>query len=153
VLAHYDKRKLMVPFFVGFAVCLGTFSLVRSATPAFPVGFVLGFFYFALATSMLTILQQNLRSSERARVMSLWFMAFGGSIAIGNLVFGPIVDAIGPRAVMIFGAVCALGLAWWCDVSRRPVVLLDDESDERESPRVSAHRAAATDDSHVVAGQ
>lgn len=156
VLAHRDKRKLIAPMFTGFALCLAAFALINSPAPAFPIGFVLGFFYFALATSMLTIVQQNLRSSERARVMSLWFMAFGGTIAIGNLAFGPVVDAIGARTVMVFGAVCALGLGWWCDVSRRNVTFLDEDTvpvDERETPAVQAHRAASTDDSHVVAGQ
>jgi MFS family permease len=134
VLAHVDKRRLIVPFFGGFAVTLAVFALLRSHEPAFPIGFVLGFFYFGLATAMITIVQQNLRSSERARVMSLWFMAFGGTISIGNLAFGPVVDAIGARPVMLFCAVCALGLAWWCDVSRRPVVTLgDDEHDEDET--------------------
>ena len=157
VLAHHDKRKLILPMFIGFSVCLAAFTLLRSPEPAFPVGFVLGFFYFALATSMLTILQQNLRRSERARVMALWFMAFGGTVAIGNLTFGPVVDAIGARPVMLFGAACALGLAWWCDVSRRPVsflvegdtVTLDDRDDETLHPR----RTAALHENGVVAGE
>ena len=83
---------------------LTAFALMTSAAPAFPIAFVLGFCYFALATSMLTIVQQNLRPAERARVMALWFMAFGGTVAIGNLAFGPIVDAVGSRPVMLFGA-------------------------------------------------
>ena len=127
VLSQADKRRLITPFFLGFAACLGVFALLRRDTAAFPVGFLLGFFYFGLATSMLTIVQQNLRSSERARVMSLWFMAFGGMVAIGNLVFGPVIDAIGARPVLLFGSVSAIGLAFWCDVSRRPVTTLDDE--------------------------
>ena len=56
-----DKRKLVAPFMVAFGVALLGFALLRSAGPAFPVGFVLGFFYFALATSMLTVVQQNLQ--------------------------------------------------------------------------------------------
>jgi MFS family permease len=157
VLAHHDKRKLIVPMFLGFAACLATFGLLRTYEPAFPVGFALGFFYFALATSMLTILQQNLRSSERARVMSLWFMAFGGTVAIGNLVFGPVIDAIGARPVILFGAVCALGLAWWCDVSRRPVSFLvesgeaADQDTDRDSDVVSARRASGVNH-HTAAG-
>lgn len=156
VFAKTDKRRLVAPFMVAFGVALLGFALLRSAGPAFPVGFVLGFFYFALATSMLTVVQQNLQNHERARVMSLWFMAFGGTVALGNLVFGPIVDAIGARPVMVFGAACAMALGWWCDVSRRAVTFLDEDTvpvEERETPEVQGYRAAAADDSHVVAGQ
>ena len=52
--------------------------------------------------------------------MPLWFMAFGGSMPIGNLIFGPIIDAIGARWVLGLGAVVAVGLARWCDLRRLP---------------------------------
>jgi MFS family permease len=156
-LAHTDKRRLIAPFFVGFAVSLTAFALLRSAGPAFPVGFLLGFCYFGLATSMLTVVQQNLRSTERARVMSLWFMAFGGMVSIGALAFGPIVDAIGARGVMLLGAVAALGLAWWCDVSRRAVSTLDDEAaaegDQVAGHTLEARSAAGLDEHGVAAGE
>jgi MFS family permease len=121
------------------------------------VGFLLGFCYFGLATSMLTVVQQNLRSTERARVMSLWFMAFGGMVSIGALAFGPIVDAIGARGVMLLGAVAALGLAWWCDVSRRAVSTLDDEAaaegDQVAGDTLEARSAAGLDEHGVAAGE
>jgi MFS family permease len=66
---------------------------------------------------MLTVVQQNLRSTERARVMSLWFMAFGGTVPLGNMLFGPVVDQYGARWLLLFGAAWALFLAWWCNVS------------------------------------
>lgn len=156
VLSQADKRKLITPFFLGFAACLGVFALLRSGGPAFPVGFLLGFFYFGLATSMLTIVQQNLRSSERARVMSLWFMAFGGTVAIGNLAFGPVIDAIGARPVLMLGAVFALWLAWWCDVSRRHVVTLDHEAatqlGDASGDPLEPGRPAGLDEHGIAAG-
>jgi MFS family permease len=162
VLAHSDKRKLVLPFFLGFAVSLAAFAVVRSSGPAFPVGFVLGFFYFGLATSMLTIVQQNLRSSERARVMSLWFMAFGGTVAIGNLAFGPVIDAIGARPVLLFGAASAVLLGFWCDVSRRQVTTVEDDpsgaepasgGDQRRDDALEARRATGLDESGASAGE
>jgi uncharacterized membrane protein len=39
--------------------------------------------------------------------MPLWFMSFGGSIPIGNLVGGPIMDAVGARWVLAVGAIAA----------------------------------------------
>ena len=88
--------------------------------PAYPVAFVLGFAYFLTATALITIFQENLADTERAATMPLWFMAFGGSVPIGNLVFGPVIDAIGARWVLGLGAVVAVGLARWCDLRRLP---------------------------------
>src|SRR4029077_18402086 len=103
-----------------FAASLAAFATVRSLGPAFPVAFVLGFAYFLAATALITIFQENLADTERASVMPLWFMAFGGSIPLGNLIFGPIMDAIGARWVLGFGAITAVWLAWWCDLRRLP---------------------------------
>ncbi len=120
VLAHVDRRRLIVHGFVLFAVSLAGFALVRSVGPAYPIAFVLGFGYFLVATALITTFQENLADTERATVMPLWFMAFGGSIPIGNLLFGPVIDAIGARWVLGFGAAVALGLARWCDLRRLP---------------------------------
>ena len=42
VLAKTDKKRLITPLFLGFAVCLAVFASLRSPTWAFPVGFLLG---------------------------------------------------------------------------------------------------------------
>lgn len=120
VLSNVDRRRLVVHGFVGFAVCLAVFALLRAPLPAFPVAFVLGAFYFMTATALITIVQTNLYDTERASVMPLWFMAFGGSVPVGNLIFGPVVDAFGARGVLLFGAIFALFLARWCDLRRLP---------------------------------
>ena len=99
---------------------LGAFAIIRAPGPAYPVAFVLGFAYFLTATALITIFQENLADTERAVTMPLWFMAFGGSVPIGNLVFGPVIDAIGARWVLGLGAVVAVGLARWCDLRRLP---------------------------------
>jgi predicted MFS family arabinose efflux permease len=118
VLSHVERRKLIVDGFLVFAVALLVFAVVRTPGPAFPVAFVLGFAYFMTATALMTVFQENLADSERAVAMPLWFMSFGGTIPIGNLLFGPVVDAIGARWVLGLGAVVAFGLAWWCDLRR-----------------------------------
>jgi MFS family permease len=120
VLAHVDRRRLIVDGFLLFAVSLAGFALVHSVGWAYPIAFVLGFAYFLAATALITIFQENLADTERAVVMPLWFMSFGGSIPIGNLLFGPVIDAIGARWVLGFGAVVAVFLAWWCDLRRMP---------------------------------
>jgi MFS family permease len=150
VLARFDRYRLITIAFRGFAVMMFAFALARGAVVAIPIGFFLGFFYFLVVTPMAIVFQQNLRDSERALVMSLWFMAFGGTVTLGALAFGPIVDRVGPRPVLMASVVGALVLSWWCDLSRRPVGLL---SDEERSDALEAGNSAAFDQNGIVAGQ
>ncbi len=128
VLSGVARRRLIVDGFLLFAVMLGIFAVVRTPGPAFPVAFVLGFAYFMTATALMTVFQENLADTERAATMPLWFMSFGGMVPIGNLIFGPVVDAIGARWVLGLGAVVALFLARWCDLRRlRPTDFLNPQ--------------------------
>jgi predicted MFS family arabinose efflux permease len=77
---------------------------------------VLGAFYFAFITALNTALQARLEDAVRGRVMALWIMGFGGTVAIGNLIAGPVVDAVGITSVLIFGAGISLALAWYADL-------------------------------------
>ena len=119
-LSHIHRPIIIRRGFVGFAIALAAFANIHSVAWAFPVGFVLGLFYFMTANAMVTVFQQNLRDNERVTVMPLWFMSFGGTVTIGGLLAGPIIDAIGARWVLFFGALFALFLAWWCDLDRLP---------------------------------
>jgi MFS family permease len=116
VFVSWDKRRLIRLGFASFAVCLAAFALAREPIGAFVSGFFLGFAYFGTTTSMMTVMQSRLANHERGRVMSLWFMAFGGTVPLGNLVFGPVIDAIGARWVLLGGALWAAWLAHWCNI-------------------------------------
>jgi len=116
--AGIDPRRLVQFGFAGFSICLTAFALVRSEAPAFPLAFAVGFGYFVALTSLSTVVQQNLADTERGAVMPLWFMSFGGSVPVGNLVAGPAIDRWGARPVLIVGAAVALILAWWTDFGR-----------------------------------
>ena len=140
VLAGVDRRRLVVDGMLLFAVSLGGFAVVSSLGPAFPVAFVLGFAYFLTATSLITIFQENMADTERASVMPLWFMAFGGSVPIGNLLFGPVIDAIGARWVLGLGALVAVGLSWWSDLRR----LAPDVTESPAAPRPAPAERHAT---------
>jgi len=105
-----------------FAVFLLLFAITSNFNVALPVAFMLGAVYFLLATAMMTELQHNLTDGERASIMPLWFMSFGGSIPIGNLLGGPIMDAVGARWVLAVGAVAAALNGVLSDLGR-----LDDE--------------------------
>ncbi len=110
VFAGREIARLVRVGLIGFSVLLAVFALLRSAAAAFPVVVLLGFFYFMVITGLSTVLQQQIDDRTRGRVMALWIMAFGGTVPIGNLVFGPIVEATSITAVMLLGVVVAVGL-------------------------------------------
>jgi predicted MFS family arabinose efflux permease len=104
----------------GFAVALVGFSLVRSPGVAYPAALVLGFFYFGTVTSLATVLQMRLDDRVRGRVMALWVMAFGGTVAIGALMSGPLVEASSITALMLGGAATAVLLIPYANLHDRP---------------------------------
>ena len=110
-----DPRVMIRWGFAANAVAMAAFAASRSATPAFIAGFALGVSYFFTTTAMGTVLQGRLAAHERGRTMALWFMAFGGTVPIGNIIFGPLVDRYGTRWLLFIGAAWALVLAWWCN--------------------------------------
>ena len=94
------------------------FALAPSVDLAFISVFFLGAAYFFTTTSMQTVLASGLAPEIRARVMALWFMAFGGTVPIGNLIFGPLIDRYGSQWLLIMGSLWAAVLWWWCDIER-----------------------------------
>ncbi len=117
-LARRDTRRLIPLGMLLFAAALGTFALLDNWILALPVAGALGFVYFMTATALASVMQRNLADTERSATMPLWFMAFGGTVPVGNVVFGPLMDAIGARWVLAIGAASALVLAWWSDLKR-----------------------------------
>lgn len=135
-LSDVRRHTLIVRGFTAFAIILGVFSQIRDTILPYPVGFLLGFAYFMTATAITTELQLNLKNSERASVMPLWFMVFGGTVPIGNLLFGVIIEWVGARAVLGFGAAFAIVLAYWVDLRhlKRGAFLPESEGGEKYTP-------------------
>jgi MFS family permease len=102
---------------VAFAAFLAVFSLLRAPLPAYPAILLVGLAYFAVITSLSTVLQQRLEESNRGRVMALWIMGFGGTVPIGNLIAGPLIEATSVTTVVFAGAVIAVALAWYADLT------------------------------------
>jgi hypothetical protein len=140
-LSDIPRHTLIVRGFTGFSVLLAIFSQLRDGASPFPVGFMLGFAYFMTATAITTELQLNLKDTERASVMPLWFMVFGGTVPIGNLVFGVVIEWVGARTVLAFGAAFALFLAYWVDLRHfaRDAFLAESDGGEPYTP-VNASR-------------
>ena len=110
-LANHSKAKIMRTGMAVFAVALAAFALLRMPWPAYPLVLVIGFAYFATVTSLNTVLQVHLDDRVRGRVMSLWLMAFGGTVPLGLLAAGPVAEATSITVVLLYGAAVAAGLA------------------------------------------
>jgi predicted MFS family arabinose efflux permease len=94
-----------------FAVALATLALLRHPAPAYPVLVAVGSAYMALATSLMTVLQERVTEQTRGRVMSLWIMGWAGMVPVGNLLAGPLIEATSVTTVLLVGAAWAAVLA------------------------------------------
>ena len=110
-LARQPRGRLVRGMLAGFAIALGGFSALRLPWPAYPVVFLVGYFYFGAVTALSTTLQEHLDDRVRGRVMALWIMGFGGTVPLGLLVGGQVVDATSITTVVASGAVVAALLA------------------------------------------
>ena len=117
VFSQRSKERIVRVSLVAYSVALTAFALVRTPGLAYPVVVVVGLTYFAFITSLSTVLQQNLTDHERGSVTALWIMGFGGTVPIGNLLAGPVIEATSMTAVMLVGAVFALALAGYARLS------------------------------------
>lgn len=116
VFAHTSKPLIVRVCLLAYSVTLVVFALLRMPLPAYFVVTILGAFYFAFITALNTTMQTRLPDALRGRVMALWIMGFGGTVALGNLLIGPVVSTVGITDVLLFGAGVALLLAWYADV-------------------------------------
>ncbi len=104
VFAGHSKRRLVRQGLALFAVTVATLALIRTPALAFPVTVVVGIAYFGTVTSLSTVLQEQLDDRVRGRVLALWVMCFGGTVPIGGLIAGPVIEATSVTTVMLFSA-------------------------------------------------
>ena len=111
VFAASDKALLTRIAMVAFAAVLAVFGALRVDAIAYPTAIVLGAAYFAVITSLSTVLQENIEDAVRGKVMALWIMGFGGVVPFGGLLGGWLMDRTPIEVVIGFGAVTAVALA------------------------------------------
>jgi predicted MFS family arabinose efflux permease len=111
VFARSDKALLSRIATVLFAFLLAVFGAVRIRALAFPTVVALGAVYFAVITSLSTVLQEQIEDAVRGKVMALWIMGFGGIVPIGGLVGGWAMERTSIELVVGVGAVVAVILA------------------------------------------
>jgi hypothetical protein len=110
VLAAHSKLVVLRWGLVGFGLSLGAWALMRSAGPAFLMAFVVGFTYFLVITPLSTMFQVRLDDANRGRLMSVWMMAFGGTVPFGALFGGWVAARTSITAVVVTGGVVCLAL-------------------------------------------
>ncbi|HEV7720308.1 MAG TPA: MFS transporter [Iamia sp.] len=120
LFAGRDKAALTRVGLVVFAGLLAVFSLLRAAPPAYLVIFAVGAAYFAVITSLSTVLQEHLDDSVRGKVMALWIMGFGGTVPFGGLAGGWIAERTSITTMVLVGAAVAVALAVVFDLRRSP---------------------------------
>jgi predicted MFS family arabinose efflux permease len=145
VFSRRSKERIVQASLIAYAAALTAFALVRVAALAYPVVLVVGLAYFAFITSLSTVLQQTVDDHERGGVTALWIMGFGGTVPIGNLLAGPVIEATSMSAVMLVGAVCACALVPYARLSGpRSRPRTSGATSAPPEPRRAQVRAAAT---------
>ena len=119
VFSRHSKSGITRWGLVGFAGSLAVLALLRTPALAYPVVAVVGFNYLALVTSLMTVMQEQLDNRVRGRVMALWLMGWAGTVPIGNLLAGPLIEATSMTAVMLGGAACALLLSLYARLGQQ----------------------------------
>jgi predicted MFS family arabinose efflux permease len=120
VLARVPRERIVPVSLLAFAAVFTAFTLTRAPAPAYPLILLVGLAYFAFITSLSTVLQARVTNRERGRITALWIMGFGGTVPVGNLIAGPIIEATSTTTVMLVGAVAAVALAYYARLDGLP---------------------------------
>jgi len=97
-----------------FGLGLIGFGLSRWFWPSMVMVFVAGMGMMQGMAGSNTVIQTIVTEDKRGRVMSYYTMAFMGMAPFGSLLAGTMATAIGaPRTVILNGAACLLGAAWF----------------------------------------
>ncbi|MEM7409475.1 MAG: MFS transporter [Myxococcota bacterium] len=102
---------------LAYSGALAAFAVSTSLWAALLTQFVLGWCYFAIMTSLQTLVQQLVDESKRGRVMSLFQVAWAGLVPWGGLALGAAAGSFGVVPTLLAGAaVCAvyaIGIGLW----------------------------------------
>jgi MFS family permease len=90
-----------------YGAALAVFGATNHVVVALVAQVVVGYCYFAVMTSLQTLIQQVVDESKRGRVMSLFQVCWAGLIPFGSLAMGYLAVPIGtPQTLMLAALVC-----------------------------------------------
>ena len=93
-----------------FGIGVMLFGVSTKILFSMPLLFIVGFAMMVQMAASNTILQSVVEEDKRGRVMSLYTMAFMGTVPLGSLMAGGLADKIGaPYTLLIGGACCVIG--------------------------------------------
>jgi len=101
-------EKIMVGGSVVFSLGLGGLSLARVFWQAMPLLFLGGVGMMLQMAAANTYLQHLVSDDKRARVMSIYIMAFMGATPIGSFLYGTLASGVGVRPALACGGVLSL---------------------------------------------
>jgi MFS family permease len=97
-----------------FGAGLIAFGLSRILLLSMFLMLIVGFGMMQGMAASNTVIQTLVPEDKRGRVMSYYTMAFVGMTPFGSLLAGGLADRLGaPHAIMITGAFCLVGAAWF----------------------------------------
>jgi MFS family permease len=91
-----------------FSLGLVALSLVRTFWLSLPLLFLVGLGMMVQMASANTYLQHLISDDKRARVMSIYTMAFMGATPIGSFFVGALASGIGVRITILISGTLAL---------------------------------------------
>jgi MFS family permease len=94
---------------IAYGSALSVFAWTSNLAVALIAQLVVGYFYFAVMTSLQTLIQQIVDESKRGRVMSLFQVSWAGLVPFGSLALGFLAGPLGTPATLAGAAqVCGL---------------------------------------------
>ena len=89
---------------------IGVVAFSHSTVFALSLGLLLvsGFGMMVLLTSSNSILQTIVDEEKRGRVMSIYTMAFMGTVPFGNLLHGTLASRFGAQNTLLAGGICCI---------------------------------------------
>lgn len=91
-----------------FGVGIILFGLSKTILLAIPMIFVAGFAMMVQMAASNTVLQTVVEEDKRGRVMSMYTMAFMGTVPMGSLMAGGLADKIGAPNTLLIGGICCI---------------------------------------------
>ena len=125
---------------IAYGVALVVFAETTDSRIALGAQVVIGYYYFAVMTSLQTLLQQIVDESKRGRVMSLFQIAWAGLVPFGGLAMGFVAAPFGVAETLAGAALVLIlfgsGMVVWS--GRDAIARIADAEHVREAPSPSS---------------